>query len=118
MSGIIEAKKQLVEQIADQLKNSVSTVIVNYRGLTVAEVTELRKQLREAGVEYKVYKNTMINFAIKDTQFEGLGEYLSGPTAVAFSYEDATAAPSTINAQLKSMDKLEFKNKTNQSHFD
>ena len=60
MSAIIEAKKQHVTEIAEQLENSVSTVFINYRGLTVAEVTELRKQLREAGVEYKVYKNTML----------------------------------------------------------
>lgn len=60
MSGIIEAKKQQVDVIADQLKGSVSTVVVDYRGLTVAEVTELRKQLREANVQYKVYKNTML----------------------------------------------------------
>ncbi len=63
MSAIIEAKKQLVDEIAEVLSNSVSTVIVDYRGLTVAEVTDLRSQLREAGVEYKVYKNTMVRRA-------------------------------------------------------
>lgn len=105
----IEQKQVIVNEIKEKLEKATSVVLVDARGLTVEQDTELRKKLREAGAEYKVYKNTMINFAIKDTQFEGLGEYLSGPTAVAFSYEDATAAPSTINAQLKSMDKLEFK---------
>ena len=59
MSSAIDQKKQVVEEIAEKLKSSVSTVIVDYRGLNVAEVTELRKQLREAGIEFKVYKNTL-----------------------------------------------------------
>ena len=66
--------------------------VVDYRGLTVAEDTELRKQLREAGVVYKVYKNTMINFAIKDTEFADLAQHLEGPTAIAVCKDDATAA--------------------------
>lgn len=105
----VEQKQVIVNEIKDKLEKATSVVLVDARGLTVEQDTELRKNLRQAGVEYKVYKNTMINFAIQDTQFSGLGEFLSGPTAVAFSYEDATVAASTINAQLKSMDKLEFK---------
>ena len=64
MSAIIEAKNNKLMLFFEQLKNSVSTVIVDYRGLTVAEVTELRSQLREVGVEYKVYKNTMVRRAV------------------------------------------------------
>ncbi len=72
MSAIIEAKKQLVDEIAEVLSDSVSTVIVDYRGLTVAEVTDLRSQLREAGVEYKVYKNTMVRRAAEKSWYRRL----------------------------------------------
>ena len=64
MSNVIEQKQQHVEVISEQLKNSVSTVLVDYRGLTVSEVTELRKQLRDAGIEFKVYKNTMVRLEL------------------------------------------------------
>ena len=83
----IEAKQAVVNEIKERLDKAVSVVLVDARGLTVAEDTDLRKQLREAGVDYKVYKNTMINFAIKDTQFEGLAQFLEGPTAVVFAFE-------------------------------
>lgn len=109
MSGIIEAKKQLVEQIADQLKNSVSTVIVDYRGLTVEEVTELRKQLREAGVEYKVYKNTMLRRAAEQAGIEGLDEFLTGPTAVATTTDDVVAPAKVIAGFAKDHETLEIK---------
>ena len=91
MSAIIEAKKQQVDVIAESLKNSVSTVIVDYRGLTVSEVTELRSQLREAGVEFKVLKNTMVRRAADQVGLEDLNEHLVGPTAVATSTEDVVA---------------------------
>ena len=77
--------------------------------LTVAEDTDLRKQLREAGVDYKVYKNTMINFAIKDTQFEGLAQFLEGPTAVVFAYEEATKGASIVKKVSETAKNLEFK---------
>ena len=101
MSAIIEAKKQLVDEIAEVLSNSVSTVIVDYRGLTVAEVTDLRSQLREAGVEYKVYKNTMVRRAAEKAGIEGLDEFLTGPTAIATSSEDAVAAAKVISGFAK-----------------
>lgn len=72
MSAIIEAKKQHIDEIAEQLKNSVSTVIVDYRGLTVEEVTELRSQLREAGVEYKVYKTQWYVAQLKKQESKAL----------------------------------------------
>ena len=72
MSSVIELKKQIVNEITDKLKASVSTVVVDYRGLTVAEVTELRKQLREAGVEFKVYKNSMARRAADAAELSGL----------------------------------------------
>ncbi|TOZ54212.1 50S ribosomal protein L10 [Staphylococcus pseudintermedius] len=109
MSGIIEAKKQQVDVIADQLKGSVSTVVVDYRGLTVAEVTELRKQLREANVQYKVYKNTMLRRAAEKAGIEGLDEFLTGPTAVAFTTEDVVAPAKVIAGFAKEHEVLEIK---------
>ncbi|EGQ2898280.1 50S ribosomal protein L10 [Staphylococcus pseudintermedius] len=109
MSGIIEAKKQQVDVIADQLKDSVSTVVVDYRGLTVAEVTELRKQLREANVQYKVYKNTMLRRAAEKAGIEGLDEFLTGPTAVAFTTEDVVAPAKVIAGFAKEHEALEIK---------
>ncbi|MDT0739839.1 50S ribosomal protein L10 [Staphylococcus chromogenes] len=109
MSGIIEAKKQHVDEIAEQLKSSVSTVFVDYRGLTVAEVTDLRKQLREAGVQYKVYKNTMLRRAAEKAGIEGLDEYLAGPTAIAFTTEDVVAPAKVIAGFAKEHEALEIK---------
>ncbi|EIE3632602.1 50S ribosomal protein L10 [Staphylococcus pseudintermedius] len=109
MSGIIEAKKQQVDVIADQLKGSVSTVVVDYRGLTVAEVTELRKQLREVNVQYKVYKNTMLRRAAEKAGIEGLDEFLTGPTAVAFTTEDVVAPAKVIAGFAKEHEALEIK---------
>ena len=105
----IEAKQAVVNEIKERLDKAVSVVLVDARGLTVAEDTDLRKQLREAGVDYKVYKNTMINFAIKDTQFEGLSQFLEGPTAVVFAYEEATKGASIVKKVSETAENLEFK---------
>ncbi|RWR10602.1 50S ribosomal protein L10 [Siminovitchia fortis] len=109
MSKVIEQKKQIVEEIADKLKSSVSTVIVDYRGLNVAEVTELRKQLRDAGVEYKVYKNSMTRRAAEAADLAGLNEQLVGPNAIAFSTEDVVAPAKILNDFAKEHDALEIK---------
>jgi len=104
------AKNVVIDELKDRLDRAKSVVLVNSIGLTVAQDTDLRNAFRKAGgIDYKVYKNTMINFAIEGTQYEGLKEYLSGPTAVAFSYEDATAAASQISKQLKAMPVITFK---------
>lgn len=105
----IEQKKVVIDEIKQKLEKATSVVLVDARGLTVEEDTILRKKLREGGVDYKVYKNTMVNFAIQGTQFEGLSQYLEGPSAVAFSYEDATAGPSILNSSAKEFKNLEFK---------
>ena len=105
----IEAKQIVIKEIKGKLDKSKSVVFVDARGLTVAQDTMLRKTLREAGVDYKVYKNTLMDLAIKDTDFSGLEKYLAGPTAAAFSYDDPTAAASLISKQFKAMPKLEFK---------
>lgn len=105
----IDIKKPVVEEISANIKDAASVVLVDYRGLTVEQDTQLRRALREAGVTYKVYKNTMMNFAFKGTDFEGLSEYLEGPSAVAISTEDATA-PARVLAQFaKTAPKLEIK---------
>lgn len=105
----VEQKQVVVNEIKEKLATASSMVLVDARGLTVEQDTALRKKLREAGVDYKVYKNTMIRFAIEGTQFEGLKDYLSGPTAVAFSYEDATKAANILNKQAADLKNLEFK---------
>lgn len=105
----IEQKQVVVNEIKEKLEKAASVVLVDARGLTVEEDTTLRRKLREAGVDYKVYKNTMINFAIQGTSFEGLSQYLEGPTAVAFGYEDATTAASIISKEAKTIKELEFK---------
>jgi len=105
----IELKQPVVEEIKGYVKDAKAAVLVDYRGLTVSEDTELRKKLRTAGVVYKVYKNTMLNFAFKGTVFEALAKNLEGPTAVAFGMEDATSAARVLNDCLKTMPKLEFK---------
>jgi len=105
----VEQKKVIVDEIKQKLEKASSVVVVNARGLTVEQDTILRKSLREAGVDYKVYKNTMVRFAIKDTQFEGLEPYLEGPSTFAFSYEDATAAASILSKTAKEVKVLEFK---------
>ena len=87
----IEQKKPIVEEIKTYIDGAASVVLVDYRGLTVEQDTELRRKAREAGLVYKVYKNTMMNFAFKGTDFEGLAPYLEGPSAIAISTEDATA---------------------------
>ena len=104
------AKEVVVDEIKEKLSKSKSIVLVDARGLTVEQDTLLRKELRKAGgIDYKVYKNSMISFAIKGTEFEGIDSYLAGPTAVAFSYNDATAAAAGIAKHFRAMPKLEFK---------
>ena len=87
----VELKQPIVAAIAEDVKDAQSVVIVDYRGLTVAQDTELRKQLREAGIIYKVCKNTMMKRAFEGTEFEGLAQYLEGPSAMAVCKDDATA---------------------------
>ncbi len=105
----VEVKKPIVDEISASIKDAQSVVLVDYRGLTVEQDTQLRKNLREAGIIYKVYKNTFMNFAFKGTQFEGLTPYLEGPSAVAISADDATAPARVLSEFAKTADKLEIK---------
>ena len=104
------AKHAVVNEIKEKLGKSKSVVLVNARGLTVAQDTLLRQSLRKAGgIDYKVYKNSMMEFAVDSTDYAWLKDYLAGPTTIAFSYEDATAAAAAISKHQKAMPKLEFK---------
>ena len=105
----VELKQPIVAAIAEDIKDAQSIVLVDYRGLTVAQDTELRKQLREAGVIYKVCKNTMMKRAFEGTEFAGLDEFLEGPSAIAISKDDATAPARIICNFAKEADKLELK---------
>ena len=105
----VEIKKPIVEEIAAHINGAQGVVLVDYRGLTVEQDTELRKQLREAGVVYKVYKNTMMNFAFKGTEYEALAPYLEGPNAIAISKEDATAPARILSKFAKTAPALELK---------
>ena len=105
----VELKKPIVEEISAAVKDAQSVVLVDYRGLTVEQDTQLRKQLREAGITYKVYKNTMMNFAFKGTDYESLLPYLEGPSAIAISTEDATAPARVLCKFAKTANALEVK---------
>ena len=105
----VEVKQPIVAEISELLDGAQTAVLVDHRGLTVEQDTQLRKQLREAGVHYKVYKNTMIRFAIKGTEFESLGAHLEGPTALATSKTDATAAARILFEFAKKNPALELK---------
>ena len=105
----VELKQPIVAEISELLNGAASAVVVDYRGLTVEQDTQLRKKLRESDVSYKVYKNTMIRFAVKGTEFEALVPHLEGPTALAVSKTDATAPARILADFAKTADKLELK---------
>lgn len=104
----IEEKKPIVEEIANNVKDAQCVILVNYSGLTVEQDTILRKELREAGVLYKVYKNTMMNFAFKGTPCESLSEHLHGTNALAISADDATAPARILAKYAKQYPALEL----------
>ena len=105
----VELKQPIIDEIKGYVADAKSAVLVDYRGLTVAEDTELRKQLREAGVVYKVYKNTFLKRAFEGTDFAQLDQHLDGPTAIAFGIDDATAPARVLKKAGKGMAALEFK---------
>ena len=105
----VELKQPIVEEISANIKDAQSVVLVDYRGLTVEQDTELRKELRNAGVTYKVYKNTLMNFAFKGTDCEALAPYLEGPSAIAISTTDATAPARVLAKFAKNAKALEIK---------
>lgn len=104
MSANFEAKKAVVTEITEKIKASKSVVLVDYNGLTVAEVSELRNKCRQAGCEYKVYKNTLVRKALNDLGYKDFDADLNGPTAVAFG-QDETGAAKVMVAAAKDYDK-------------
>ena len=105
----VELKQPIVDEISGVIKDAQSVVVVDYRGLTVSEDTQLRKQLREAGVSYKVYKNTLVSRAVEGTEFESLRDVLEGPSAFAVSTDDATAPARILAKFAKTAPALEIK---------
>ncbi|EER67841.1 ribosomal protein L10 [Gemella haemolysans ATCC 10379] len=109
MSKAIERKQELVNQIAEEIKASSSVLIADYRGLNVAEVTELRNNMRNEGLTFKVYKNSLVRRAMEQAGIEGLDEVLTGPNAFAFSADDAVAPARVLNDFAKTTRKLRTK---------
>jgi len=105
----VELKQPVVSEIKELLDGAESAVVVDYRGISVAQDTALRKKLREADISYKVYKNTMIRFAAQGTAFEALEPNLEGPTAIAVSKTDATAPARILAEFAKTAPALEIK---------
>lgn len=105
----LKAKSKNIDEIKEKIAKSESIVLVDYRGLNVEQLTELRSQYREAGVDYKVYKNSMMRFAFKDSGFEDFNEYLKGPSAVAFGYDSPIQAAKVTAEFAKKNENLEIK---------
>ncbi|MGI6173641.1 MAG: 50S ribosomal protein L10 [Christensenellales bacterium] len=109
MSKNFELKQQVVEEIKQKIEAAHSVVLYDYCGLTVAEVTELRTQCRNAGIDYVVYKNTLVNLAMKDLGVEGMESLLKGPTAFAFGMQDAVAPAKVLTEFVKKVKKTAIK---------
>ena len=108
----LEAQKQkqiIIDEIKGKLENAQAAVVVDYQGITVAQADAMRKKLREANVDYTVYKNTLVKRAIDGTAYAGLADVLDGPSALAISTEDATAPARVLNEVIKDFKKMEFK---------
>ena len=106
---VLEAKKVIVAELADRLKSSCTGVLVNYKGINVADDTALRKELREAGVKYSVVKNTLLSRAAEMADLSGLQPNLEGTTAIATSDEDYTAAARILSNFAKKSKTFEIK---------
>ena len=105
----VELKAPIVDEISEKIKTAHAAVLVDHRGLTVEQDTQLRRQLREAGVSYKVYKNTMMKRAFEGTDFAELDKLLDGPSALALAEEDVTAPARVLVKFAKTANKLEIK---------
>ena len=108
-SKVLAAKQSIVEELKSKLSGCQSGVLVDYRGITVEEDTALRKAMREANVDYSVVKNTLLNFAVKGTEYEGIAPFLEGPTAIALGVEDPIAPAKVIGDFIEKQKKLSIK---------
>lgn len=106
---IIAEKEKLVAELSEKLSGNSCSIVTDYRGLTVTQVTELRKSLREAGIEFSVLKNTMLRRATASAELTDLDQYLTGPTAIAFSKDDVVAPAKILTEFAKKNDQLEVK---------
>ena len=109
MSANFEAKKVVVEEITAKIKESKSVVFVDYNKLTVAEVSELRNKCKQAGCEYKVYKNTLVRKALNELGYTQFDKDLNGPTAITFAKDETSAAKMMVNAEKDYADKIVLK---------
>jgi len=109
LSNNRQLKEAKVAEIKEKLEKAQGVVLSEYQGLNVEEDTELRKSLREAGVEYKVYKNTLVTLAARELGIEGIVTHLQGPISIAFGYEEPTVAARVLNDFAKTHKKLELK---------
>ncbi len=105
----LQAKQLIIDEIKEKLERAQSAVVIDYIGTTVAQADAMRKKLREANVDYTVYKNTLMARAIEGTPYEGLKDVLEGPSAIAISYEDAVAPARVLNGVIKDYKKMAFK---------
>lgn len=106
---VLAAKQSIVEELKNKLSNCQAGVLVDYRGITVEEDTALRKAMREANVDYSVVKNTLLNFAVQGTNYEGIAPFLEGPTAIALGVEDPIAPAKVIGDFIEKQKKLAIK---------
>lgn len=104
-----KAKQVIIDEIKEKLDGAQSAVVIDYMGISVAQADAMRKKLREANVDYTVYKNTLLKRAIEGTEFAGLADVLEGPSAIAISKDDATAPARVLNEIIKDYKKMEFK---------
>jgi len=105
----LAVKEQAVAEVTEKLKSSSCTIVADYRGLNVAQVTQLRKSLREAGIEFTVLKNTLARRATANAELTDLDEFLTGPTAIAFSKDDVVSPAKILTEFAKKNDKLSVK---------
>ncbi|MEA4987804.1 MAG: 50S ribosomal protein L10 [Anaerovorax sp.] len=105
----LQAKQQIIDEIKAKLEKAQSAVIIDYIGTTVSQADAMRKKLREANVDYTVYKNTLMARAIEGTPYEGLKDVLEGPSAIAIGYDDAVAPARVLNGIIKDYKKMAFK---------
>ncbi len=105
----VELKQPVVQEISELITDAKSVVLVDYRGITVDDDTKLRKELRDNNVIYKVFKNTLVKLAVKDTAFEALSKDLEGPTAIAVSKDDPTTPARIVSDYCKKIDALSMK---------
>ena len=105
----LKSKKAVVAEIKDKFERAQSAVVIDYMGINVDEANNLRKHLRENNVDYSVYKNTLVKKAVEGTEYEEIAQVLSGPSAFAFGYEDATAPARELKKFMKQINKMSFK---------